>query len=60
MAQSNYTPIVRYIEMNERIRPLVTALPLRLLVMVSSPDDPNYPKLEVEAEKQRLEAALAR
>ena len=34
MAQSNQTPIVRYVEMRERIRPLAVQLPLHVLVMI--------------------------
>jgi len=55
-AQSNQTPIVRYIEMSERIKPIIVNLPLQLLVMVSSPTD--YPRLDVERERSRLEEAL--
>jgi len=55
-AQSNQTPIVRYIEMPERIKPITVNLPLHLLVMVSSPTD--YPHLDVERERSRLEEAL--
>ena len=55
-AQSNQTPIVRYIEMSERIKPIIVNLPLQLLMMVSSPTD--YPRLDVERERSRLEEAL--
>jgi hypothetical protein len=58
LAQSNQTPIVRYIEMPERIKPLTLQLPLRVLVMVSSPDDPNYAKLDVALERSQLQTAL--
>ncbi len=58
LAQSSYTPIVRYLEMHERIRPLLASLPLRVLVMISSPVDPDYPLLDVEAERKRLEVSL--
>ena len=55
-AQSNQTPIVRYIEMPERIKPITANLPLDLLVMISSPTD--YPRLDVGREKSRLQEAL--
>ena len=55
-AQSNQTPIVRYIEMPERIKPITVNLPLHLLVMISSPSD--YLRLDVERERSRLEETL--
>ncbi len=58
IAQSNQTPVVRYIEMPERIKPFTTQLPLRVLVMVSSPNDPDYPPLDVERENAMLQQAL--
>ncbi len=59
LAQSDYTPIVRYIDMPQPVRPLEVALPLNILVMISSPEDPDYPPLDIAREKQRLEQALA-
>ena len=58
LAQSTYTPLVRYIEMPQRIRPLTVQLPLRILVMISNPDDPDFPKLDVDQERQRIQTAL--
>jgi len=55
-AQSNQTPIVRYIEMPQRIVPLTIDLPLKILVMISSPTD--YAQLNVQQEKFLLEEAL--
>ncbi|MFX0113993.1 MAG: CHAT domain-containing protein [Candidatus Hodarchaeota archaeon] len=55
-AQSNQTPIVRYIEMPRRIRALTINPPLQLLVMISSPTD--YTRLNVEREKSLLLDAL--
>jgi hypothetical protein len=55
-AQSNQTPIVRYIEMPERIKPITVNLPLHLLVMISSPSD--YLRLDVGREMSRLEETL--
>ena len=57
MAQSIQTPIVRYIEMPERITPLITKLPLQVLVMASCPTD--YVQLNVERERALLDKALA-
>ncbi len=56
LAQSVQTPVVRYLELRERIAPLRAALPLRILGMVSSPSD--YAELNVEDEQARLEKAL--
>jgi tetratricopeptide (TPR) repeat protein len=50
------TPIVRYLELPERIRPLVVKPPLKILVMISSPYD--YPKIDVEQEWAKLREAL--
>lgn len=56
LAQSNYTPIVRYVELPERIAPLAVTLPLRLLAMISSPAD--YAHLDAEREKSNMSKAL--
>ena len=53
---STQTPLVRYIDLPTRIRPLEVAPPLRILVMVSSPTD--YLNLDVENEYRRLAEAL--
>lgn len=50
------TPLVRYLDLPERIRPLAISPPLRVLVMISSPKD--YPSLEVEREWARLKEAV--
>ena len=50
------TPIVRYIDVRERISPLAVRPPLSVLVMVSSPMD--YPALDVARERANLQAAL--
>jgi hypothetical protein len=55
-AQSDNTPVVRYIEIPEKIRPLKVQLPLRVLVMVSSPTD--YTSLNSQRERSLLEDAL--
>jgi tetratricopeptide (TPR) repeat protein len=56
LALSVDTPIVRYLEVPESIRPLEVTLPLRVLVMISSPTD--YPGLDVEREWAKLNEAL--
>jgi len=50
------TPLVRYMDLPERIRPLAVKPPLRVLVMISSPSD--YPRLDVEREWTKLKEAL--
>jgi len=50
------SPIVRYIDVMERIEPLKVELPLSMLVMISSPED--YPTLDVAREKANLGNAI--
>jgi tetratricopeptide (TPR) repeat protein len=50
------TPLVRYVDLPERIRPLTVKPPLKVLVMISCPSD--YPQLDVEQEWTRLREAL--
>jgi hypothetical protein len=57
LSLSEHTPLVRYLDLPERIRPLAVDAPLEILVMISSPTD--YPDLNVENEWCRLKAALA-
>jgi pSer/pThr/pTyr-binding forkhead associated (FHA) protein len=57
LALSVETPLVRYLDLPERVKPLEVKLPLRLLVMISSPD--NHPQLDVEQEWAKLKQALA-
>ena len=51
------TPLVRYVDLPERIRPLSVTPPLRVLMMISSPTD--YPKLDVDREAAKMGEALA-
>ena len=51
------TPLVRYLDLPERIRPLSIKPPLRVLMMISSPSD--YPKLDVARESAKMSEALA-
>lgn len=56
LALSVETPLVRYLELPERIRPLAVTPPLRVLALIASPRD--HAPLDVEREWQRLRAAL--
>jgi CHAT domain len=55
---SSKTPLVRYLDLPERIGPLAVRPPLRVLVMIASPSD--YPPLDVEREWSKLRAALSK
>ncbi len=57
LSLSVYTPLVRYMDLPERIRPLDVRPPLRILAVIASP--PGYPQLDVEAEWSQLRAALS-
>jgi hypothetical protein len=50
------TPLVRYLDLPERIQPLAVQPPLRVLVMIASPSD--YPQLDVNQEWTKLQEAL--
>jgi hypothetical protein len=54
---SRSTPIVRYTQMLSVRPPAEVAMPLRVLVMISAPED--FPKLDVEDEWRRLNEATA-
>src|SRR5262245_12838290 len=54
-ALSVETPLVRYLELPERILPLGVTPPLRVLVMIASPKE--YPPLDVEREWDKLHGA---
>jgi len=51
------TPIVRYLDLAGRVEPLTVHPPLRILVMIASPQD--YPELDVEQEWHKLKEATA-
>ena len=57
IAQSERTPVVRYLEVPQPPRPLMVDGALRILVVISSPTD--LPELDVEAEWRRVQDALA-
>jgi tetratricopeptide (TPR) repeat protein len=56
IALSVHTPLVRYMDLPERIQPIAVKPPIRVLVMISSPTD--FPALDVEAEWTRLNESL--
>jgi LysM repeat protein len=53
---STETPIVRYLDLPEAVRPVPVTPPLQVLVMISSPRD--CPPLDVEGEWRKLHQAL--
>jgi formylglycine-generating enzyme required for sulfatase activity len=53
---SKNTPTIRYLELPQPIPRLAVAPPLRILGMISSPDD--LPRLGVARERQRIEIAV--
>jgi YVTN family beta-propeller protein len=56
LALSEWTPLVRYLDLPGRIRLLAVHPPLRVLVLVASPTD--FPALDVDAEWTRLQESL--
>ena len=50
------TPLVRYLDLTERIKPLEVSPPLHVLVMIASPG--GYAQLDVEHEWANLHSAL--
>jgi hypothetical protein len=56
LALSNETPVVRYFDLPETVKPLAVKPPLRVLVMLSNPSDVDC--LDVEKEWQKLNEAL--
>jgi len=56
-AHSAATPIVRYLDLSQRIQPLTVQPPLKILVMIANPRDVG--QLDVEAEWRKVQAALA-
>ncbi len=53
---SQRTPIVRYLEMPQPVRPLTVKPPLRILAVIAKPHD--LPQLDVEKEWEKLNDAL--
>ena len=56
LALSKDTPVVRYLELPYPVQPLTVQPPLKILVMISSPE--GFPQLNVEEEWRRLSNAL--
>jgi hypothetical protein len=56
LALSTDTPIVRYLDLPEAVRPVRVKPPLRILAVVASPSD--FPPLEVDREFENLSRAL--
>lgn len=54
---SKETPIVRYLELPERVEPLAAPAPIQLLAVLASPQDRDA--LDVEGEWLRMQDALA-
>jgi hypothetical protein len=57
LAMSTSTPVVRYLDLPRCSRPLAVTPPLRILGVVSSPED--YERLDGERERANLESALS-
>jgi hypothetical protein len=51
------TPLVRYLDLPERIQPLALEPPLRVMAMISCPSD--YPALDADQEWAKLKEALS-
>ncbi len=56
LSQDNKSPVVRYLDWGGQVVPLSVELPLRILVVIASPD--GLPNLKVEEEWLRLNRAL--
>lgn len=54
---SRDTPVVRYLQIPQPIRPLVVPGPLRILGMIASPVDMR--RLDVEGERRRVDQAIS-
>jgi CHAT domain-containing protein len=59
LALGSRTPVVRHFDNVATSAPRPIGAKLRILVMISSPNDPMFPKLDVEAEYRRIEGALS-
>jgi len=57
LALSNDTPVVRYFELPFPEHPLLVETPIKILVMISSPE--GFPELNVDEEWTKLENAFA-
>lgn len=57
IALSRGTPVIRYLELAQPIKPLTVTPPLHILGMIASPRDQDA--LDTDRERKRLEAAIA-
>lgn len=57
LTTSSETPVVRFLDLPQRIAPLRVALPLRVLVMIASPR--NLKRLDADGEWARLQESLS-
>jgi TonB family protein len=57
LTTSTETPLVRFLDLPQRIAPLRASLPLRVLVVIASPK--NLKRLDAEGEWARLQESLA-
>ncbi|MDM8553538.1 CHAT domain-containing protein [Desulfococcaceae bacterium HSG7] len=53
MGASDRCPLVRYIELSQRIQSIQTTLPMRMLVVIPANVDP-YPEIDTQTEKANL------
>lgn len=58
VALAKETPLVRYLRLPERPRPLSVTPPLKILLVVANPSDQRFDELDVEGEVRRLDEAL--
>jgi formylglycine-generating enzyme required for sulfatase activity/CHAT domain-containing protein/Flp pilus assembly protein TadD len=57
LVHSTITPVVRYLDLPQSLKPLTVALPIKVLVMIAGPQD--YDPLDVEAEWRKIKTAVA-
>ena len=58
LSQSARTPVVRYVDLPESVRPLSVSLPLHILVMDSSPSDQE--SLDAKRDVKNIAQALSK
>lgn len=57
-SHSTSTPLVRYLDLTQSIKPLSVTPPLKVLAMIANPSDKSFESLDVEAEWQKIEKAV--
>ncbi len=50
--------ITRFLAVQNPLQPVITSPPLRMLVIIASPTDPQYPAISAEQEKSSIKQAL--